>query len=193
MLDHLLQAEPILFLDAVPVEDVTAAALLAAQLETAKGDESTKAWLESVQGTDVKQVEKAAAQHAFGVIVTNTNETAKKHALLAVHTPPAVRHLTAMLSEYDWAFIEQARELRGYAVAKILEETKHQDAKIRLQALTLLGKVTEVALFTERHEVVHKTLSDNELDDKIKEKLVRYMGPVEEIETIEIKETAQTH
>jgi hypothetical protein len=78
-----------------------------------------------------------------------------------------------MLTAYDWKFVEQATELRGYAVSQLLEETKHPDAKIRLKALELLGKVTEVALFTERVEVKKTDMTDAELDKRIKEKLER--------------------
>jgi hypothetical protein len=78
-----------------------------------------------------------------------------------------------MLTAYDWHFVEQAKEIRGYAVAQLVEETKHPDAKIRLRALELLGKVTEVALFTDRIEVKKSDLSDSELDSRIKEKLER--------------------
>jgi hypothetical protein len=62
------------------------------------------------------------------------------------------------------------------AVAKIVKETDHPDARIRLKALDMLGKVTEVALFTERVEVKKTDLSDEELEKRIKEKLGRYMG-----------------
>jgi hypothetical protein len=40
----------------------------------------------------------------------------------------------------------------------------------------MLGKVTEVALFTERVEIKKTDLSDEELEKRIKEKLGRYMG-----------------
>ena len=89
--------------------------------------------------------------------------------------PEAVKQLVGMLSAYDWAFVEQARELRGYAVAKITEETVHPDARIRLKALELLGKVTEVALFTERSEITHKNVSDEQLDEDLKARLSEYL------------------
>jgi hypothetical protein len=66
------------------------------------------------------------------------------------------------------------------AVAKIVEETDHPDARIRLKALELLGKVTEVGLFTERIEVKKTALSDLELDAKIKEKLLQIQNTIEE-------------
>jgi hypothetical protein len=60
------------------------------------------------------------------------------------------------------------------AVAKILEETDHPDARIRLKALEMLGKVTEVGLFTERIEIKKTELSDVELDERIKQKLASH-------------------
>jgi len=75
--------------------------------------------------------------------------------------------------------MEQAKELRGYAVSQILEETKHPDARIRLKALDMLGRVTEVALFTDRMEIKKTQMSDTEIDAKIKEKLNKFMGVVD--------------
>jgi hypothetical protein len=185
MLDHLVTADASLFLDAIPLEDATLAEVLSAQVKTASTGTSVAEWLTSLGAPTASQSEKAAAQQAFGALIAPaTSDTEKKQAALQIHTPPAVKHLTAMLSDYDWEFIQQAKELRGYAVAKILEETKHPEARVRLQALTLLGKVTEVALFTERSEVRHVQMSDTELESKIKEKLARFVG-VTDVEVIE--------
>ena len=41
---------------------------------------------------------------------------------------------------------------------------------------SMLGKVTEVALFTERIEVKKTDVSDEELEQRIREKLGKYMG-----------------
>jgi hypothetical protein len=74
------------------------------------------------------------------------------------------------------------------AVTKIAKETDHPDARIRLKALELLGKVTEVALFTDRVEVKKTEISDEDLDAQIKKKLEKYMGVVEVIDVKEIEE-----
>jgi hypothetical protein len=58
-------------------------------------------------------------------------------------------------------------------VSKILEETTHPDAKIRLRALELLGKVTEVALFTDRVRVETSNVTDADLDSRLKEKMLK--------------------
>ena len=73
------------------------------------------------------------------------------------------------------------------SVAKIVKETEHPDARIRLKALELLGKVTEVALFTERVEVNQKEISNEELEKRIREKLSKYMGKVDVVEVDEIE------
>jgi hypothetical protein len=93
-----------------------------------------------------------------------------------------------MLTAYDWQFVEQAQRIRGMAVAKILEETDHPDARIRLKALEMLGKVTEVGLFTERIEIKKSDLSDVELDERIKQKLDALHKTIEvEAQEVEIR------
>jgi hypothetical protein len=192
MFDHLITADATLFLDAVPLEDASLAEVLNAQVKTASTGGSVAEWLNSLGAPTTAQAEKSAAQHAFGVLTaTAISDEKKKEIALQVHTPEAVKHLTAMLSAYDWEFIQQAKELRGYAVAKILEETKHPEARVRLQALTLLGKVTEVALFTERSEVRHVQMSDTELETKIKEKLARFVGVTDAHEVGEVEDAIE--
>jgi hypothetical protein len=95
-----------------------------------------------------------------------------------------------MLTIYDWSFVDHARHLRGMAVAKIVEETDHPDARIRLKALELLGKVTEVGLFTERIEVKKSEMSDAELDTKIKEKLAALQRTIE-VEATEVQDVSE--
>jgi hypothetical protein len=174
MLEHLLDYEPPIEdgRGILPLADATPEQLLAAQQGTAD-------WLAAVgapttANTDA-QVAATQAQQAFTALTTATPTPDQNAALLRLKTPPAVQHLVGMLTAYDWAFVEQAKELRGYAVSQILEETKNPDARLRLRALELLGRVTEVALFTDRVEVKKTTVNDDELDAKIKEKLARFM------------------
>lgn len=189
MLDHLIDFSPpvdsyerkaVRGLDASSPEEI-----LNAQVKTTE-------WLESMGvDSDQKVLEQAqanAARKVFSALATAQPVAETKHQLTQLKTPEAVRHLVTMLSAYDWEFVEQAKELRGMAVAKILEETNHPDARIRLKALDMLGRVTEIGLFTERIEVKRADLSDNEIDQKIKDKLNRFMGVTDAalIEDIEV-------
>ncbi len=183
MLEHLLDftPPPATPQSVVPLTQATPDDIVAAQLNTAD-------WLEKMgaPSTDdaLKSAAASTAQQAFSALTTQTPEEQRK-ALMQLKTPPAVRHLTGMLTAYDWEFVEQAKELRGYAVSQILEETKHPDAKIRLKALDMLGRVTEVALFTERVEVKNNTLSDAEIEAKIKDKINRFMQVTDVIDVAE--------
>lgn len=150
----------------VPLNKVSATQMLDAQMATAD-------WLRDLgASTDedvVSEAQGIQAREAFKVMVTSPAQA--KAALEKIEVPAAVRQIVGMLSAYDWQFVEQAQQLRGMAVAKIVDETDHPDARIRLKALELLGKVTEVGLFTERIEIKKTDLSNEELDAKIKDKL----------------------
>jgi hypothetical protein len=175
MLEHLLDFEPEVSAhpgEALPVDKASAVEVIDAKLQTAD-------WLKNLGAVDVDQVttrlETEAARQAFNSVVTAAPNAHTHHQLAEIKTPEAVRHLVGMLTAYDWEFVQQAKELRGYTVAKLLEETEHPNANIRLKALGLLGKVTEVGLFTEKIEVKKTDLTEDEIDRKLKEKLAKFM------------------
>lgn len=187
MLEHLLEIEyESEVLDApadgfTPIKKIETAELLEGQIQTTD-------WLKELgASTDeevLEQAQEEIARDAFKALVANPTEA--KAALQKVTLPPAIQKIVGMLTAYDWAFVEQAKELRGMAVAKIVEETDHPDARIRLKALELLGKVTEVGLFTERISVKKEDMSDDELDQKIREKLAQLQKTVD-AEAVEIE------
>ena len=112
------------------------------------------------------------ATTVFGTLAdTNATPDAQRASLQLLRTPDAVRQLVAMLTAYEWEFVEEANRIRSYVVGKLMEETTHDNARIRLRALELLGKVTEVALFTERMEVRSIDVSDEELEKRLRQKL----------------------
>ena len=190
MLEHLVQFSP----DTASLEDfmsidaVDTADLLSAQIATAQ-------WLEELGATpdDTVNTENQAhlARDAFKMIVSDQDTDEQKTKLLQLKTPAAVRHITGLLTAYDWEFVQMAKELRGYTVAKLFEETQSPNANIRLKALGLLGKVTEIGLFTDKIEIRKTDLTDEEIDRKLKEKLAKFMGvtDAEPIEDIEINES----
>lgn len=191
MLEHLINGEfhP-------EVVDATAEVLSfekAGPTTTIDAKVKTAQWLKDLELDDDEietKAEAEAARKSFASLVTGQSTANTQQALANIKTPVAVQHLVGMLTAYDWAFIEQARELRGYAVAQILEEVKHPDARIRLKALQMLGTVTEVALFTERVEVKKETMSDVELEARIKDKLNRFMGVIDVVDVTEDKDEA---
>lgn len=169
-----------------PVGKVPPEELVAAQVATSD-------WLAELGAPDDEEItqeqEQLAAREAFAVLTTPQPPETQTTALLSLKSPAAVQRLEQMLTAYDWEFVEKAKELRSYAVGKILEETKHVDARIRLRALELLGKVTEVGLFTARVQVVKPETSGDELDTKLRERLERYLkatGQLQDVTTVEV-------
>ena len=182
MLDHLINFDPEVTPTSEappPVDKSTPAQAINAKITTAD-------WLKDmgVPDTDtvVSELEKTHARQAFTALTTGA-PIKDQHALVStIETPAAVRHLTGMLTAYDWEFVNQAKELRGYAVAKILEECESNNANIRLKALGLLGKVTEVGLFTDKVEIKQTAMSDAEVEQRIKDKLSKFMGVIDVID-----------
>jgi hypothetical protein len=183
MLEHLLDLKP-------PVDAHSKKAVKALDKANAQdvldAQVSTTLWLESMGVEDDQKIladaEANAARKVFTDLASAAPEEQTKSNLTTLKTPQAVRHLVTMLSAYDWEFVEQAKNLRGMAVAKIIEETNHPDARIRLKALEMLGKVTEVGLFTEKIEVKKAALSDVEIEQRIKDKLNKFMQVVDVID-----------
>lgn len=172
MLDHLIDFEPPVVeatgKDVSGLDRATPDQILNAQVNTTK-------WLEQLGVEDdqkiLQEAEAKAARTVFAALTTNTAPADTKTQLSLLKTPESVRHLVTMLSAYDWEFVEQAKQMRGMAVAKIIEETNHPDARIRLKAIEMLGRVTEVALFTDRLEVKKTDMTDAEIDKKLQDKL----------------------
>ena len=137
-----------------------------------------------------KELAREAAQKSFEDFVKNVPDPQKKQNLANVKTPEAVKRVVGMLSSYDWQFVEESQRIRGFIVTKLLEEAEeHPDAKVRLRALELLGKVTDVGLFSERIEVKKTDITDAELDAQIKAKLEKF---VEKSSGLALKPPAET-
>lgn len=182
MLDHLINFEPEVQAhqgNFRPMEKNDPA-------DVVDGMAKTVDWLKELGAVDtdtlVNESQSQAARTAFTNIVTAKPAEMTHTSLANVKTPEAVQRLVGMLSAYDWEFVQQAKQIRGYTVAKLVEETEHPNANIRLKALVALGKVTEVGLFTEKIEVKKEEMSDVELETRIKEKLNRFMGVIDVVD-----------
>lgn len=183
MFEHLVQPEPESAPgDMVKVDDASPAQLLEAQASTAK-------WLEGLGARDEEIVAAAqadAARKAFQALALTPDSDQQKRALVEMKTPAAVRHLAGMLTAYDWEFVEQAKELRGFVVSKLVEHSNSTNAHISLKALGMLGKVTEVGLFTEKIEVHKPKVNETELEDKIRDRLKALTDVFLDAETREV-------
>jgi len=184
-LEHLVSASaadfvPDILPDNTPFTELnttTPAQTLSAQHKTSK-------WLEAFADEDdttLTEAQEEKTTNAFNALVRSDPNAKQK--LLELDLPEEIKTAVGMVTAYQWKFIEQAENLRSMAVTHIVKEVSHPDARIRLKALEMLGKVTEVALFTDRIAVKSEDVTDEELDARIKEKLGRYMGAVDVVDS----------
>jgi hypothetical protein len=194
MLDHLIDFDPEVYEHA---SHATLSADKASPEQLLDAKIATNDWLKNLGAVDSDEIAKPldtkAAQTAFTNIISAAPSENTAVAIANVKTPAAVQHLVGMLTAYDWEFVNQAKELRGYVVAQLVEETKSTNANIRLKALGLLGKVTEIGLFTDKIEIKKEELTDHELDTRIKEKLNRFMGVVDVLDISDAVPASAAH
>lgn len=93
-----------------------------------------------------------------------------------LNTPASVQHLYMMLSEYDHQVVQEAVQLRRYVTNKLLEDTNLTDPRHRLRALELLGKISDVGLFSDKTEITVKNVTQEELEQQIRSKLFKILS-----------------
>ena len=78
--------------------------------------------------------------------------------------------------------MDSATQVRHLVTNKLLLETENSDARHRLRALELLGKISDVGLFAEKSEVTITHQTTDDLRAKLRGKLEKLVNPPVEIE-----------
>tara|TARA_R110000823_G_scaffold176385_3_gene308890 strand:- start:2667 stop:3314 length:648 start_codon:yes stop_codon:yes gene_type:complete len=100
--------------------------------------------------------------------------------------PPASLILTnQILQEFGHSVAESATQIRHLVTNKLLIESENADPRIRVRALELLGKISDVGLFSEKSEVTITHQSTDDLREKLRSKLEKLVNPVDDIEEAE--------
>ena len=117
---------------------------------------------------DVESAEGLLVSYASNPEMVRTAISAQR---IGTMTPAALRHLDRLLTQFGTSAVGDASQIRAYVTNKLLEESDSPDPRIRLKALELLGKISEVGLFADRKEVTitHQTTED--LRDSLRAKL----------------------
>lgn len=115
----------------------------------------------------------------------NKKLTSKKASQLK---PATYYQVNGILKEFSTKVVENATQIRLLVTNKLLLESNNDDPKIRIRALELLGKITDVGLFTEKSEVTINHRSNQELMDSLRAKIHKLMAPteVEDVKTIKV-------
>lgn len=87
--------------------------------------------------------------------------------------PATIALVKTILDEFGHEIAESSKAIRNLVINKLIIESENPDARIRMKAVEMLGKMSDVALFTERSEVLITHQSTDDLKSKLKEKLQR--------------------
>lgn len=91
-------------------------------------------------------------------------------------------YLGGLLNAYDMLVVQDAAQLRTYVTNKLVAESDNPDARIRMQALKMLGQITDVGLFTEKTEITINNRANGELENLLREKLNKLSGKTDAID-----------
>ena len=90
-------------------------------------------------------------------------------------SPGMVVYLQSLLSEYDQVVVRSAQQMRTYVTNKLLKETDNPDPRIRMKSLELLGKISDVGLFTDKTEITMRHRPTEELEQLLRERLTKVL------------------
>jgi hypothetical protein len=94
-------------------------------------------------------------------------------------SPGTVVHIKALLDEYDKVVVQSAAQLRTYVTNKLIVDSANPDPRVRLKCYELLGKISDVGLFTDKTEVTMRHRPTEELEQLLRERLMKTIDPDE--------------
>ena len=127
---------------------------------------------------DENTAAKLALAYADNPEKTSKKVTNKRAAKLP---PPALVATHGILTQFGHSVVESAVQVRHLVTNKLIEETENPDPRVRIRALELLGKISDVGLFTEKTEVTITHRTTDELRESLRSKLAKLVNPEENI------------
>jgi hypothetical protein len=144
-------------------------------------------------GLDMTPTEKdLEAAEAVTYAVAENEEKANKKLVKKEYRPATYGQVKAQLDEFSVRVVDSALQIRLLVTNKLLLESANDDPKIRIRALELLGKITDVGLFTEKSEVTVTNRSTEDLVNSVRAKIQRLMHPVDIDDVKEVKVNGET-
>ena len=104
----------------------------------------------------------------------NPEKTSKKvsNTRVAKMTPASLILTSNILKEFGQSVAESATQIRHLVTNKLLLESENPDPRVRIRALELLGKISDVSLFAEKSEVTITHQNAADIRNKLEERLL---------------------
>ena len=149
------------------------------------------AMLLSEHGLDVepnKEDQDTAAKLALAYAEDPEKTSKKVNNQRAAKLTPASLILTGnILKEFGHSVVESSVQIRHLVTNNLIDETENPDPRVRIRALELLGKISDVGLFSEKTEVTITHQTTDDLKERLRGKLMRLVNP-EDVEDAAIIE-----
>ena len=137
-------------------------------------------------GADLEpdEVDKEVAATLATAYAQDPDKTSKKvtNKRAAALTPASVRLTSNIIDEFNHSVVESAKQLRNLVTNKLIIESENPDPRVRMRALELLGKISDVGLFTEKSEVTITHQTTDDIKEKLRGKLAKLVNPQPEVE-----------
>jgi hypothetical protein len=92
-----------------------------------------------------------------------------------LQTLPVAQRIGTMLKEYNNPIVADAAELRLVVTNKLLDLAGCGDPRIEIKAAEMLGKISDVGLFSEKTEITVTYNNVSDIDEAIKDKIRKMM------------------
>lgn len=94
----------------------------------------------------------------------------------SITKPGVAKTLAVAVKEHDFQVFADVQQARNFVTNKLVALADCGDVKVELKALELLGKHSDIGLFTERSEITVHHTSSKSLEESIKERVKRLMN-----------------
>ena len=98
--------------------------------------------------------------------------------------PAQAKAAHIILREHDYQSFEDVQQARNFITNRLIELAACGDPKLEIKALELLGKHSDVGLFTNRSEITINHKSPETLENSIKERVKRLLNAPDDVEDI---------
>jgi hypothetical protein len=148
----------------IPLADRIAAAAETTKLLAEHGLE--------IEASNADRNNAAAIATAFAEDPVRTAKKATPRRTAAL-TPATLLLTDRILKDFGHSVVKNSIQIRHLVTNKLIEETENPDARIRIRALELLGKVSDVGLFAEKAEVTVTHQTTDDIRDRLRDKLTK--------------------
>jgi hypothetical protein len=143
-----------------------------------------------IESPEPTEADKDVAKKLVNAYAKDPQTTSKKATTQRMSALPtaSLRLTHDILKEFHYKVAQDASQIRNLVTNKLILESENPDPKVRMKALELLGKISDVGLFSEKTEVTVTHQSSDDLKQQLRAKLEKLVNPAP-IDAMPILET----